>query len=399
MRITIPILIVLLSACGGGNSSPSYTSSQPISSVELSCDTPYEYTIPEETLDGLPVAHISTKDINESMIMEMASAMHCGELDHQLNSILISINGELVFEKYFPGFISASNRQIVNYDKDRVHVLASVQKSVQSTLMGIAIDQGYLILENSKLSDFYPEYTNIDWEETFTFDGNVYSKEDITLEALLTMSAGFEWDEGSFHYGHPNNTLTIMNEADDPFGHLFNLPLATPPGESFKYNTGLSNLIMDIIERSTGESIQDFAAAHFFEPLGIDNYYWDLGLSLRPRDMLKFGQLYLNGGSWNEQQIVSEDWISESLVKRFDLGINQRITGYGYQWWWNGFNVEDQFLEAYAALGYGGQQILLFPEFDAVVVITASEYPAVHGNTRTPYKWLSDYIVPALVNP
>ncbi len=400
MRVIAPILILLISACGGDN--PSRTRPQsagPVSSVNISCDSPYEYEVPEQTIDGLPVAHINTKRIDEGLILNMASAMHCGEFDHQLNSILIAINGDLVFEKYFRGFVSADNRQVINYDKDTLHVLASTQKSVQSALMGIAVDQGYINPEASTLSELFPEYTNIDWNEPFEFNNETHSKLNITVENLLTMSAGFEWDEGSFHYGHPNNSLSIMNNNDDPFAHLFNLPLVSTPGESFTYNTGLSRLILEVTERSTGQNIQDYALTNFFAPLGIDNYYWEIGLSLRPRDMLKFGQLYINNGNWNGQQVISEEWVSSSLEKVFDLGSNQRITGYGYQWWWNEFNVNGQIYEAHAALGYGGQQILLFPEFDAVVVFTASEYPAVHGNPRTPYMWMSDYIVPALASP
>ncbi len=393
-RIVFLVLPILCS-CGGGGSQ---TGSNARSSVEISCDSPYLYDIPVDTGDGLPTGDILAKDINADLIIEMASLMHCGEFDHQLNSVLISINGDLVFEKYFPGFISADNRNVVNYDRDALHVLASTQKSVQSALVGIALDRGWLASENTSLYEFFPEYTQVDWFEPFVFDGEEYTKADITLRDLLTMSAGFEWDELSTHYGHSDNSLTHMNGAEDGFGHLFQLPLVSPPGRDFVYSTGISNVILEIVQRSTGQDPRDFAASELFIPLGMNNFYWDRSLSMRPRDMLKFGQLYLNQGLWGDDQVLSPDWVAQSLEKTFDFGGGQRMTGYGFQWWHNGFVVDGVEYEASAALGYGGQQILIFEEFDMVVVFTAAEYPAVHGNVRTPYMWLSDYIVPAVVS-
>ncbi len=400
-NLFLVLLISILCSCGGsgGSSGRASYSPQDNSSYKITCDEDYVYEIPENTGDGLATGDLSTKEIDVDRILEMASLMHCGERDHQLHSILISIDGELVLEKYFPGFISSGNRTVVNYGRDSLHVLASVQKSVVSALMGIAIDQGFLALEDTRLYDLFPEYTNVDWFETYEFDGEEVTKADITLRDLMTMSAGFEWDELSTHYGHAENSLTHFNDAGGDFEYLFQLPLVSPPGRDFVYSTAIANAIKEIVQRSTEQDIEDFAVAELFGPLGIDNFYWELGLSMRPRDLLKFGQLYLNEGSWGGSQIVPSEWVAQTLEKAFDLGSGKRITGYGFQWWHNGFTVDGVEYEASAALGYGGQQIMVFEAFDMVVVFTAAEYPGVHGNTRTPYMWASEYIVPAIVAP
>lgn len=253
-------------------------------------------------------------------------------------------------------------------------------------------------LETSRLYEFFPEYDYIDWFQPYTIGEDTYTKADITLRDLLTMSAGLEWDEATVHYGDPENTLRIMMSSDDPFEYLFERPLVSVPGEEHVYNSGLSNAIIEVIERSAGQTIGDFARDNLFTPIGVNDFYWEGGLALRPRDMLKFGQLFLNQGQWDGEQIVSSGWVTQSLEKVYDFGSGQRTTGYGYQWWWNEFEVDGVRYEAHAALGYGGQQILIFPDFDMVVVFTATEFPRAWGNKRTPYMWMTDFIVPAIIN-
>ncbi len=373
--------------CGGSSdSSPTAT-----------C-TPYSYTSPSQSNDGITVANIESKAIDTARIIEMAEQLHCGERNHKVHSVLIAINEELVHEQYFPGVISADNRQRVNYGPDSLHVQASVTKSVVATSLGIAEAQGLLNVNSTTIFDIYSDYSDVNWTDFYTLGGETVQKTDILLTNFLAMAAGFEWDEFSTYYGHPDNSLTKMNASDDPIGYLLALDLVTPPGETFVYNTGLSRVISDVVERVSGQSIQSYTDQYLFGPLGIDDYYWQQGLSLRPRDMLKFGLLFNNNGNYQGEQVVPQAWVESSLARVLTLTPGERLSGYGYQWWQSDFVIEGTTITAHAALGYGGQQIYLFKDYDAVVVFTAGEYVAQHGDTSTVYSWLNDFIVPAIVS-
>ncbi len=360
--------------------------------------TPYSYTLPSRNDDGIAIADIESKAIDVARIVDMAEQLHCGERNHKVHSVLIAINEELVHEQYFPGVISADNRQRVNYGPDSLHVQASVTKSIIAATLGIAEAQGLLDVNSTSIFDIYSDYNEVNWTAFYTLGDETIQKTDLMLTDFLTMSAGFEWDEFSTYYGHPDNSLTKMNTSDDPIGYLLALDLATPPGETFVYNTGLSRVISDVVERVSGQSIQSYTEQHLFNPLGIATYHWQRGLSIRPRDMLKFGLLFNNNGNYQGEQIIPQAWVARSLARELTLTPNERLSGYGHQWWQSDFVVEGTTITAHAALGYGGQQIYLFKDYDAVVVFTAGEYAAQHGDTRTVYGWLNDFIVPALVS-
>ncbi len=198
-----------------------------------------------------------------------------------------------------------------------------------------------------------------------------------------------------------------MLRADDIIGYLFNRPIKDPPGSKFVYNTGLSSLLGAMIERRSSLSINEFARKYLFGPLGITKYelgYLDkaqkvpssgFGLFLRPRDMAKLGYLFLKKGNWKGEQIVSAKWVEETTsdqAKDFSLGA--RGGGYGYQWWLFKFETEDESIKGFAAMGYGGQFIFVFPTLDAVIVCTAGNYS--FQGTYIPMAILSDYIFPAM---
>lgn len=387
---------LILCSCGGSDSA----ALDPVINargIALNCSSPYAYQQPANSETGISVTSMQGKAIDSVLIVKMLSELHCGARDHGINSVLIDIGGDLVVEEYYPGFVSASNRQIIDYDLDTLHVQASVQKSFVSALLGIAVSEGYLQIDESLFS-LFPEYSDIDWFEPYVISDENYQKADITIKDALIMSAGLAWDEGSTYYGHPNNSVTKMNQSADPFKYVFVQPLVSAPAQRFEYNTGLSNILKEILTRRTGVSVSEYAQQTLFNRLSIDNYFWDEHLSLRPRDMLKLGKTYLNKGMFGETQVVPAVWVEQSLARLVSLDAGERISGYGYQWWKSDFKIDGQIYQASAALGYGGQQIYIFEQFDAVVVFTSAEYPGQHSDAFTTYSWLNDFILPALIS-
>jgi CubicO group peptidase (beta-lactamase class C family) len=208
-------------------------------------------------------------------------------------------------------------------------------------------------------------------------------KESITLEHLLTMTAGFTWDELSIPYvdseGNPNyeNDAVKMGASDDWIQYMLNLSISDEPGAQWTYNSGCTILLSGIIKKKTGQSAEAFAKKNLFTKIGITDWEWEMGpdgiantgwgLSLYPVDMAMFGYLFLKNGQLNGKQIVPEDWVSESTREHITII-------YGYQWWVLPDNMITGHPEAngiFYALGYGGQTIMILPTIDMVIVTTA----------------------------
>lgn len=289
----------------------------------------------------------------------------------QLDSVLIVRNGYIVYEDYPMG-----------YTEDMRHVLFSCTKSVASAVLGIALGQGYFNGTHDRLLDFFPGRTVANPDPR---------KDRITVENLLTMKAGFEWDEWSVSYEDGSNPVFGLMSSSDALQHMLDLPMAAEPGTTWVYNSGVSHLLSYIVNATTGRFTGDFAQEFLFDPLGITSVYWEtdfsgvsfggFGLNLTPRDMAKFGYLYLNNGTWDEEQILFSSWIDESMVVNHTTGSN---LGYGYQWWIN------PDWEAYSARGYRGQRIHVLPKENLVVVFTSSG-SQVHYD-----ELIADYILPAV---
>ena len=288
---------------------------------------------------------------------------HVRDSGASIRSLLVVRHGYLVAEEYFTPPL---------YDVDNTHILFSVTKSVVSCLIGIAIDQGFIDNTSQLLLDFFPDRTI----------GNLSAwKEAITLEDVLMMRTGFQWDEDNYDV---YNDFFAMRDSDDWAQYVLDRPMAYEPGSTFYYNSGNSHLLATIINATTGMTPLAYADQYLFGPLGITRRAWTtdpLGinfggssLALTPRDMAKFGLLYINNGTWDTQQIVSQDWVNRSS--------NGPMTpypqvSYGYQWW-----IDDW----YSARGYNGQFIYVIPEHDIVVVFTSDnedgpyEYDMLVGN-------------------
>ena len=281
-----------------------------------------------------------------------------------LHSLLIIRNGYLISETYFGV-----------YQQDTRHELYSCTKSFVSTLIGIAMDKGYIDRTDRRIVDFFPEHAFANLDE---------QKEAMTLEDLLTMRSGLDWQEGDPVYG-------AMYRSPDWVQFVLDKPMAQSPGSQFNYCSGCSHVLSAILQQTTGMNPRDFAEQHLFQPLGISNIQWDTdatgipiggwGLQITPRDMAKLGYLYLREGQWDGQQIISAKWVENATQKHTET---DGALGYGYQWWTH------PSLAGYMAMGRYGQTIFVIPEANLVIVTTAQM-----DNHDEIFQLIEQYILPA----
>ena len=230
-----------------------------------------------------------------------------------------------------------------------------------------------------------------------TFSNVDERKEQMTVDDLLTMQSGLPWDETSAPFSSPANDVWQLN-FNSSGGVQFTLdqPMEHNPGEYFHYNTGASHVLSGIVQAATGMTSLEFAAENLFSPLGISPYYWPhdmkgvtfggFDLQLRPLDMAKFGYLFLNKGSWDGEQIVSEDWVTESTTTVTTLSTS---SGYARQWW----TMPDR--DVFYTAGLYGQYIFVSPKNDLVAVFTSGYGPS---DVDEDPQMLRDYILTAVLD-
>ncbi|MFX1512758.1 MAG: serine hydrolase domain-containing protein [Promethearchaeota archaeon] len=293
-----------------------------------------------------------------------------------IHSVLVVRNGYIVLEEYFS-----------QYSQDTLHPLYSVTKSFISTLISITIQKGFINSLDQKLVDFFSEKSiaNLDTR-----------KKSITLENLLTMSSGLKWDEWTYPYYDSRNDNYKMVKSGDCVQYVLDQLMVNDPGVKFNYNSGVSHVLSAIIQQTTECSTLNFAQKYLFTPLGISNVHWTRdqqgvyfgggGLSLTSRDMAKLGYLYLNNGTWGNKSLISKEWVNKSTTGHISTQFN---SNYGYQWWvLNSRGI-------YFASGIKGQNVIVFPKENVIVVFTA-DLQGVGFDLE--YQLLQDYVLPAVVN-
>ncbi len=247
------------------------------------------------------------------------------------------------------------------------HSMQSVSKTVTSILIGIAITRG-----DFKAPLSTPVLHYFDEARVKNLDPR---KRRMTLENLLTMTSGLDWNE-EVAYDDPANPSDLMEATDDWVQFVIDRPMATEPGTVFAYSSGVTELFAHIFKKETGSDIEEYARRHLFAPLGIVNYHWkrtplgvvdtEGGLYLRTEDLTKLGQLFLQEGRWKGARIVSSEWIKESLTPRIAAGEGFQ---YGYFWWLLPYGKPGQ--TAWVARGFGGQRLIVFPDEQLIVTSTA----------------------------
>jgi len=265
-------------------------------------------------------------------------------------SVVVAHRGMVVDEAYWFG------------SETTLHHVRSVTKSVTSTLIGIAVDRGFIDGIDARMVDYLPHDLR-PWDP---------AKDAILLRHLLNHTAGFQWDE--------NGEFSAWASSPNPARYILDRPLATTPGSTFRYSTPATHLLSVVLDAATGMSTAEFANAYLFSDLGISDRRWEQdrqgyffgghGLQLRTEDMAKLGLLFLDRGSWGDDELVPAAWVSEAIGIQWNGGSNYgplQAIDYGFLWWLAHAGGHSVFI----GWGWGGQFVFCVPALDLVVAVNA----------------------------
>ena len=303
------------------------------------------------------------------------------------HAILVQQQGVLVYEQYFDG-----------YHENLPHDMRSASKSISSTLMGIAKDEGLYESVDQSIFEFLPkEYQSYKNSENAGID----------LKSLLTMSSGLD----AVDFGENANRASPATEDNyqqsaDWTASVLQAEMLYPPNTHANYGSANPYLLGVALDSMVPHSMALYIDKTLFQPLGITNYivqtdlngrpYFGGGMYLTPPDMLKYGTLYLNKGSWKRKRIVSEAWIEKSVTPYRALENTTKQNVYGYLWWHDTYQVGNKTINTLEARGAGGQYIMVIPELDAVVVITSGNFR--NGRGQQPEQILAKFLLSKLID-
>ncbi|MCL2300525.1 MAG: beta-lactamase family protein [Firmicutes bacterium] len=295
------------------------------------------------------------------------------------DSVLVLHKGKLAYEDYAEG-----------WDKDTPHQMYSVTKSIVSALVGVAIGEGKIKGVDQKVIDFFPEAKIAPGQE---------SKRDMTIEHLLTHTSGLSGDGDKeameYVWWEPGS----LGKAYDSGIAAFETPQVAAPGKVHSYSSGAGmQTLACLVSRAVKMNLFEYAKKKLFGPLGMTSVAWDaaadgnnyggFGLSMTPRDMLRFGYLYLNNGRWEDKQIIPADYVTRTPPR------SKAAQAYGYLFWNTTLLPFDA---SYEASGSFGQFIAVMPEWDAVIVRTGSIGPITKAiYTKTPDKLFESILLPMI---
>lgn len=348
----------------------------------------------EEIDDGIAMSSFHSARLDAARINAGVREIENGTYGN-IHSLLIFRRGKLVSESYFPGQ-DENNHQgnigLVRHNRDMLHDVRSISKSVVALAVLIAHERGRIKSLDQPVLDYFPELAR-------EYAGG--QKSQITIKHALTMTAGLETlGDGRFL---PTETVAL----------LFSRNLVASPGAEFAYNGGLTQLLAEIVQRSAGRDIEEFTREQLLAPLGIVTSEWaksqdgepdaDSGLRLRSRDLAKIGLLIANRGRWRGTQILSSELVQEAVSEHIDIpqeaeaeAVGDR-QGYGYQIWRFSSLVNDDEVDLLELSGNGGQKVYLDEPNQLMVVVTAGDYDG-HDLKKSPLDIYFDIVRPAVLD-
>ena len=335
--------------------------------------------------DGWPVARAADAGFDAAALAQLSAGLRGGRYPNS-HAVLVAAAGRLVYEIYLAGEDQRWGTSLghVSFDQESLHDLRSVSKSVTSALLGIALARhdpeiDFAAAVARPLADYFPDMAG-------KFGPGVG---EVTLQQVLTMTAGLQWNEMTVPYTDRENDEIRLYYTEDPVAMVLARPLVDTPGDRWYYNGGLTQVIAGLIERLTGKPLDAFAEEALFAPLGITDYEWlgsslwprgsspsaASGLRLRTRDLAKIGMLFLENGRWQGKQVVPAAWIELSTrrhVRDIPWGAGG-LYGYGFMWY-PGHREGDPKSRVIRALGNGDQRLFILPDEGLVVTVFAGVY-------------------------
>ena len=347
---------------------------------------PYKYAPPPASDDGWPTASLEDVGISREGIQQFIRMIIDTPIDSvsapDIHGVLIARHGKLVLEEYFHG-----------YQRDKPHDTRSAAKSLTATLLGAAIHAG-LPLDAST-----PVYRVMNGG---AFPANLEPrKRALTIEHLLTMSSGFDCDDGNSSNRGSEDAMQQQSYQPDWYRYTLDLPMVRRPGEKAVYCAANSNLVGGVLARVSKESLPVLFQRLLAEPLQIKSYYMNLtptgdaymggGVRFLPRDFMKLGQLHLNGGTWNGRRVLTPEWSRRATSHLVNIGTRK----YGYQWWVEDYPYKGRTVRAFFAGGNGGQIVMGIPDLDLLIAFYGGNYndPALFIPQNV---YVPQYILPAV---
>jgi len=350
----------------------------------------YAYRPPLALDDGWPVSTLDAVDIDRASIEKFVQSILDMPMDTQeapqVHGVLIARHGKLVLEEYFH-----------EQHREKLHNTRSASKSLTSLIVGAAMQAGVPL----KLSS--PVYQVMNGG---TFPPDLEPrKRTMTLEHLLTMSAGYFCDDTDENA--PGNEDGMWEQEAEPDFYRFTMkvPLVTPPGKNAVYCSAMPNLALGMVGAAANEDPMLLFDRLMGEPMKIRRYEWGLdrvghpygggGANLLLRDFIKLGQLMLNGGTWEGRRIVSKEFTERASSRLYHL----RNIYYGYLFWGEDYPYKDRTVYAYSARGAGGQTVTVIPELDLVVATFAGSFASRKGMFAASTDPIPRIILPATREP
>jgi CubicO group peptidase (beta-lactamase class C family) len=354
---------------------------------------PYVYRAPVQQDDGWKTGSLEAAGLDPKPLAALVQQVLDTQTDWYttpyIQSILVARHGKLALEEYFYGF-----------DADRPHDSRSSGKTLTGTLVGIALDHGAKFSLDTPVLSLLPEYHDLANPDP--------RKQKITVQDLLTMDSGFACDDNDDDSPGNEDTMQGQSKQPDWYKYILDVPMMDEPGDKKAvYCTAGINLLGAVLRDSTHRQLMDLFQQYYAEPMQIRDYHMNLapngdaymggGIYLKPRDMLKLGQMYLDGGVWDGTRVLSKDWVTAATTQHSYFPASDYVPGHNYGYTWHLFEtkVGDKTYKEYMAQGNGGQLVMVVPDLDLAVLITAGNY----GNFPTWRKFFEElmpqYLIPA----
>ena len=355
---------------------------------------PYAYRQPVLEDDGWKTATPAAVGLDPkpltALVQKILDTPTDGPRAPYIHSLLVARHGKLVLEEYFYGF-----------DREQTHDSRSAGKTFAGTLVGIALDHGAKFTPESPAYALFPEYKD--------FANPDPRKQKVTVQDLMTMDSGLACDDNDDNSPGNEDTMQAQSAQPDWYKFALDLPMQDEPGDGKAvYCTAGINLLGGIVRNTTHRTLLDLFQQYYAGPLDFRDYHVNLmpttgdmyvggGIQLRPRDLLKLGQLYLDHGVWNGHRVLSAKWADLATRQYSAFPATPYAPGHGYGYTWHLFEVQagGKTYKEYMAQGNGGQLVMVVPELDLVAEFTAGNYNAFPVWRSYFEQLLPQYILPA----